>query len=1366
MQLTILKCLKIAILLVFIPLQYCHATYLYSKQLSVTEGLSNDFVCCMTADSNGFVWVGTKSGLNRITSYGIQKYTNANSLLCNNNIITLCYENTHNEMWVGTSNGISIINIHSGHIRTLSSKEGLAQNSVTDIKPTHDGGLWILSMSNGVQYYDVAARKLHKQNKVLKKALGHTAHCCMDDGKGHLYIGYNNSGMSILDIKTNKVRTYRHHSNDSQSLPSDNVRCIVSDSHGNIWVGTNNGLAMFDQTRGTFSRIENAGGCHIGDNIYDIKSTQNGRLLVASNLEGASVIETSRVVHDGNVAQLNGKKLHDNGYAPCIRAILGDKFDNVWVGSYGNGVCFYNARPIPFNTLPQPDGATAYTYGVAPCSKGGLWVGSDSEIFLYRSNQIAGRWSFRNILHRSSAFAYVLHEDRNGNLWIGFDDEGVVVFNTMAHTFKRIELSSHTIDIFAFKELSDGCMLIGSELGLYIYHNGKATYLKRMSSLLPSSTVYSIATDRRRRLWVGTDGGGISIMTTRGRLVARLNDTNGLAGNTVPQILQAKDGSMLIATNGGLCRIPDIDNINKIEVYGSRSGLSDLNVKSIAQDRNGHIWVSTYTNIAKLDNATKTFAVFGFSAGIPAGGFAEGSVALTLDGNIYFGSPKGVCCINTMLLRRQPKVSPIDIVGCETVAPDMRHMTTLLPDEDGTYRMKHNASSIRIAFSVANYGERGMVDYAYMMDGLDDKWYYTNGQRDITFRNLAPGKYTFKVKACLLGSQFTDDRMATIKIVVSPPWWATWWMILVYAALTVATIVVVARSYKRKLVLENSLKIRSASLKMERMSRQKEKELNESRIQFYTNMAHELRTPMTLVVGPVDDLRTQTDIPQPYRSKLDRIYQNAMRLLDLINRLMEFRKTETGNMTLTVSHGDICHVVRSAAMRFVESCSNKGQKLITDIPDTKMTMLFDHNVINHILDNLLSNAQKYTPQGGSIRLSLTSTDNMVNIIVADTGYGISKEALPHIFEQYYQESGNRQASGTGIGLALVKSLVTLHEGSIDVESKQGRGTTFTLHLSRNSTYPNALHKEQDTQEEHTSAISIPTLAGDYGKDDSKPLLIVVEDNDDIRNYIATELIDEYRIKTASNGLIAMNMALDDIPDIVISDVMMPEMDGIELCRRLKNDIRTSHVPIVLLTAKCTMDDKEEGYRYGADSYLTKPFSIKLLRTRLANLMDMRQRIAHSIADADINTKFFNTDSIANDSNDETQQATDNLTPLDRQFVNKFNGLVAENIDNSELEMAFFTDKLNMSYSSFYRKVKALYDMTPVEFLRKMRLKHSVQLLGNGDMSVKEAAQRSGFDNLGHFRKCFKDEFGMSPSEFRCNRHDTHAEFIRCRVDFE
>ena len=711
------------------------------------------------------------------------------------------------------------------------------------------------------------------------------------------------------------------------------------------------------------------------------------------------------------------------------------------------------------------------------------------------------------------------------------------------------------------------------------------------------------------------------------------------------------------------------------------------------------------------------------------------------DGTICFGSLHGVCSFNPQLINNTDIVSPIQLIACESFDRKAinRKAETAVPNDKGIISLPYYRNTFRFLFTVPDYAQEGLVEYAYQMEGLDRTWYDTEGEQQITFRNIDPDEYIFRVKARLKNGEWDEKNTASIHIVINPPIWATWYAKSLYTLLILCIIYLIFRSYKKRLLLKSSLEVEKNSLEMEKRSRQKEHELNNERLRFYTNIAHELRTPLTLIIGPLEDLKDNKDIPAAFRTKIQTIYRSAVQLLNLINQLMEFRKTETQNRQLTVSKGNLSNLITEIGLRYKELNRNEHVRVNIEVEPVQENIYFDADIITIILNNLMSNAFKYTPTG-LITLSMhrikTDDINYVEMVVADTGYGIDAESLPHIYDRYFQAKGKHQTSGSGIGLALVKSLVDLHHGSLEVKSAVEKGTTFFFRIQTDYNYPEALHKEEKV------VTVAKEMAEDAEPESASPILLVVEDNADIREYIANELHDSYKILQANDGKEGLTLALRYTPNIIVSDIMMPEMDGIAMCKAIKENMNTSHIPVILLTAKDSIQDKEEGYDSGADSYLTKPFSAKLLRSRIKNLLETRKRLARQIVENVPPTVAENTGNRQSLSFPHPQ-----LNKLDEAFLSKLTSLIEDNLDVEKIDTAFMTDRMNMSYSAFYRKVKALTELSPNEFVRKIKLRNSAHLLLTGEHNVSEAASMTGFNNMAHFRDCFKEEYGIPPSEY-------------------
>ncbi len=761
--------------------------------------------------------------------------------------------------------------------------------------------------------------------------------------------------------------------------------------------------------------------------------------------------------------------------------------------------------------------------------------------------------------------------------------------------------------------------------------------------------------------------------------------------------------------------------------FSAKEGLENTQVRAIQEDHDGHIWISTNGGISRLDEKNQRFYNYNYHDGVPMGDFMDGSTCITPDGTLFFGSQNGACYFNPRELSSPREVSPVTITQffIYNKQTESRNTRLPIPISNGRVELPYNQNTFNISFNVLDYTQSSQVEFSYMLEGLENAWYSTQGDNQVTFRNIPHGNYVFKVKTRFRNQEWSENA-AQLTVVINPPVWLTWYAKLGYVMLFILALYALLRFYKRKLDLESSLEV-------ERKQSLNKQELNEERLRFYTNITHELRTPLTLILGPLEDLLSDATLSPKHANKISIIHDSATRLLNLINRILEFRKTETQNRKLSVAKGNLGQLVQEVGLRYKELNPNNKVNYHIHIETEDTEIFYDADMITIILDNLMSNAAKYTSEG-DITLSLRSVEEnqikYTEISVSDTGHGIAAEALPHIFDRYYQAKSKYQASGSGIGLALVKGLSELHEGILKVESVLDTGTTFTLRLLTENTYPNAIHAQHDTEKKPTDAEE--TTVADTPTE-NHPIVLVVEDNADIREYIRSSFTEFYEVITAKDGKEGWELAQGRIPNIIVSDIMMPIMDGIELCKRVKEDMRTSHIPVILLTAKDSLQDKEEGYASGADSYLTKPFSAKLLHSRINNLLENRKKIASLLALADTQPK--------------QESAVSSLNKLDNEFLQKITQIIEENLEMEKMDIAFIADKMCMSHSTLYRKIKGLTDMSANEFIRKVKMRKGAELLMYGQYTISEIAYMIGFSSVAYFRQCFKDEYGMSPSDY-------------------
>lgn len=1319
------------------------------KNLGLKEGLSNGFVNDMIIDGQGFIWAATESGLTRIAGTKCTIFKNNNSNIDNDGIVGLYYNKESNSIWILFKNGhIDVFDCKTQQFIHFTQK--IPKKSVADIKGAADGGIWIAYYDGTIQHYTPKNQKFSTISNKRLPNIKNGIRSITDDGNDHLYIGLRIEGLYVYNLRTQKTKYFRHNPNDPQSLPGDNVRSICIDHAKNIWVGTNLGLGLLDPFTGkfkVFKHIANNPASLAGDNIHQIIEMNDRTLWIASDIGGISVLDlnlyknplTEELKFSQITKENSGLSSNNN------RRIIQDSFGNIWIANYSMGIDFIAKSAASINTLKYMGKALEEVTGLYCDHQGNLWIGQDNLMSLYQNGKLMQTWNFSSYLSNSSSSIYVFEEDKKGNIWCGTSDNGVLKFNPHTHSFTRISYAQN-LDVHALCENAQGKMWVGTEAGIFSVENDKINKEQELNRQMGKNPtiIYSIKEDNYGQIWIGTLDRGVFVFSKQMKLIVHLTEKNLLATNSINHIIKDADGGIWMATMRGLAYVQNPLQPGAIKNYNERYGIKDSHIRAISQDKQGNIWVSMFSGIACLNIHKQRFYNYDYESGIPTSNFVEASAVTTPDGTIYFGSPGGICFFNPQQLTEPKAVSPIQIINCERVGKlsDQFASRLISPNKEGIIYLSHDDNTFKINFTIKDFSQEGNVEYSYMMKGLDDQWYETEGDNEVTFRNLKPGDYTFIIRAKLKNQDWEDASTAEMKVVVNPPLWLTWWAKLCYVLLIMGILGYFFRSYQKQLLLRNSL----AQEKWESKQRQ---QVNEERLRFFTNITHELRTPLTLILGPLEDLMEDKEIAERVHHKIGCIHASAERLLNLINDILEFRKTQTQNRKLTVAKANLGAFVREIGVRFKDLNQNSRLNIRLNIKTGVPELYFDSEVINTVINNLMSNAIKYTPEG-SITLSLTMPENnTVAIAVEDTGYGIDKDALPHICDRYYQENGNHQASGTGIGLALVKSLATLHQAELTVESEKGRGSKFTFSLKADRTYPEALHKDDnqdlataENAEENETTSKEPT-------EDIRPLLLIVEDNADIRLYIEESLHEDYRIIQACNGREGMEQAFSKVPDIIVSDIMMPEMDGIKMTHILKEDIRTSHIPIILLTAKTSINDQEEGYDSGADSYLTKPFSAKLLHSRIRNILSGRRRLADYIVQKNI-SQFETSADEQQTSQKATEEKEDAMTcqisNLDKKFLEKLNKLIENHISTDDLDMAFMTDKMAMSHSTFYRKVKALTGMSANEYIKKAKLRHSMTLLKKGEYSIAEVAILAGFNNLGNFRESFKREFGKSPSE--------------------
>lgn len=1325
------------------------------KKLGLEKGLSNSYVINITEDKNGFLWFATEEGLNklegnRFTSF--YKQNEGKALKPTGNELNCLLDDPEEPvLWIGTQRaGLNAFNYQTNQQTVYQHDEkdpySIATNDVTDIYPSADGNLWVTTYWRGIEYLDKkTGRFTHYNQQTVPELPSNTVWALIDDYKGNLYIGHAQHGMSILHIKTKKVRNFTYDKQNEKSIPSNNVQCIFKDKTGNIWVGTERGLALFKPDSGEFIRLGEKES-FLSHRIYEIKQFNEHQLWVATEFGGIAIIDLSQSLFNTH-NKIQTIQSGDNEYClnnSTVRCLFQDSHQNIWAGTWGGGVNFLSSDIALFKSysyspsLPGSNLNAHIASAVCLDTQGTLWVGTDGGGINVLKNGIRTATYTEEDGSLSGNSVQTALCDRQGNLWFGIFNGGIMFYDTHTRTFRQVfPEDKATLDVRSLFEDTEGTIWVGTSEGVYQLDRTSKKILLHMD--MPDNLVRTVIKDRKGHVWIGSFGGGIFLCSSNGQRLKEFNTYLGFPSNTINHLFEDAKGRIWAATGEGLVQFENKAPW-RYHAYQRNEGLANTFIWAITEDKNGNIWFSTNQGISCLLQGGKDIYNYDYKDNIPMASFTGGSTCRNKDGIIYFGSTNGLCYFqpDDILEKKQ---SPEAVIGKLTVFEPMTSESSneteisLINKESIT--LKYIQNNFSISFSIQDYSLSERVEYAYMLKGLENSWYTVKDPHNVTFRNLPPGKYQFLVKTRIRNQEWSD-HVAHLEIIVLPPLWLSWWAKLLYVLVGIAVLFSGFWAYKRKLNLEYLYE-------SEKKSHEQEQELNDERLRFFTNITHELRTPLTLILGPLEDMVKSDSLSAKDHHRISVIHQSAVRLLNLINQILDFRKTETQNKRLCVTKGNLASVVYETGLKYKELNNNSNLQILIEVEEENMILFFDKEVIMMILDNLISNALKYTEKGYIRIRAQWVTENekrYAQLSVEDTGYGIGKKALTHIFERYYQESGEHQASGTGIGLALVKNLVKLHEGDIQVKSTPDIGTTFYLRLWADNTYPQALHGEEMSKESPEMADATPqenlTVETD---NESRPIILIVEDNADIRDYIADSFTDLYDVKTASNGQEGLKIATECVPDIVISDIMMPVMNGITMCQKLKADIRTSHIPIILLTAKDSITDKEEGYEAGADSYLTKPFSASLLQSRISNLLTQRRLLSERFS--------IHPEQPEKRSMEEKRAIiTESMNKLDKEFLDKITHTITEGLAASEnVDVSVLSNVMCMSSSTLYRKVKALTGMSTNEYIRKIKMQLAEKYLLEGKYTISEIAFKVGINSSVYFRQCFKEEFGMSASEY-------------------
>lgn len=1296
-----------------------YAQYSITQHYLINEGRSNNFVHDFALDDKGRLWIATESGLNTFNGNSFFNYNVSNAALSANMINCLWYDQQRSSLWVGTKGiGVGCMDTNTGQVTPCNALDSSLTN-VLCITPTNvDDQLWLISPED-IMLLNTTDTSI---SPILDCHDELYFRCGIDDGHGNLIIGTYMNGAYLLTARTHQLLPLTTHSQHHRV----NVNDLITDHTGRIWIATNKGLWFYQPGSTQLLPYESLQ----QQEIFQLCEIDERTLWVVTP---DKVMQIDLQSHLLSSLQITDEQEVIGG----IQTIYQDPHGNIWIGRKGSGLDFISQQSSPFSKVFSGPVWGIYADGDI------AWLGSRHRLLGFVGTQ--QRYDIPISVHGIPCGAiYSVNGDGDDLLYLAVPYHCLCYSKSTGSIETITTAEGRDIEALTFYREDDGTLWITATDGVYTLRRGEIEEMTSINQMLGRQSANGIRRDQQGKLWVATFENGVYIFDQQYHLLSHLTQQSGFFSNSVQHLKFDSHDRLWMSTPDGPCCIPDTRQPDQYVSYGYEQGLTDTYVRAIQEDQEGNLWISTNNGISMLRLGEQTFVNYSQSDFIPVNNLSGGAI-LQSDGSLLFTSLDGAChCYPAQITSpRRPSHILLQSVMMLESGETSNNQRLLLPDAKGIYHLEDKHRSFRLSFGSQDIADNRQMDFEYQIHNTTDRWMpCTRGL--VTFRDLAPGLYQIKLRARLKGQPWTNATTISTKVYIPYPWWANGWARLCYVLLALALIYQFFHYYTHRLKLTNELEL-------ERRKNIDEHESNAERLQFFTNITHELKTPLTLILAPLEELLNNRELTPQVTKQLKYVYDSAHRLTDLCNKLLDFHRSATHNRQFEVCHGFIGALVEEVGKSFAELNTNPHLTITVQTQEDDQPILFDPDIVRSILTNLLSNALKYTPEG---TITLTEQQVVRNghtytiLSIRDTGYGIPADALPHIFDRYYQVKGPHQASGTGIGLSIVKAMAKLHQAEIHVESQTEQGTTFTITFDNEQQYPNALHREGGFSLPITVTDNPPAKEDDQ---DHRPLLLLVEDDTEILEFMTSTLTTDYRILRASNGKDGLQLAYQHIPDVVVTDLMMPVMDGITMCQQLKNDLRTSHIPVVMLTAKDTDQDKLEGYKSGADSYLTKPFNLQMLRTRLNNVLHARQRLV-----AWINTHpSFESEqpsgSPLSHSSAVSAQPSDSVVPelsrYDQNFLQDIKTYVISNITNETILMEDIALSLHVSHSTLYRKIKALTGMSGAEYIRRLRIVHSAELMLSHHCNISEAAYQSGFTNLSYFRSAFKDVFGMTPSEY-------------------
>ena len=1412
-------------------------------------GLSQNFVGAIMQDRKGFLWIGTRDGLNRFDGYQFTVYRHDpfDSTSLSENYITTLLEDRAGRIWVGTfGGGLNLFErereIFHRSLPDSANPNSLSHERITAMVEDQSGTIWIGTHGGGV-----TRLALPQAAKTLAGAI-YTRFMQEPENPDNLILNLALDQNNLLWVATPRaiyqlaVDSARHTIiRFGDALPHDAWKklwekfwpdyTMAAGANGKIWIGGALGLISWEASANRYTFYElNATVPWSRDGVL-WEETGARNVLWYGNWQGLRRIDleartSQHIQHNPHDAY----SISEGG----IKSICEDQGGVLWFGSGGEGLFKHDPKAAPFSSTSRGEklslwrGTSIRALGEIPSGGSTVLLARSGEAMLQLDRRTGAVSDFAADWQNFPVSEYFLCmlEDRQGVLWLG-GTRGVHRleprragggYRAVAH-YQPINGGEHAANsVYKILQDRNGEIWITTNTLIARIEQTRGDLIKYQHSTKDPDVVAGqgfpfLYEDRNGIFWLGGFEGLHRFDPATGSFRQYRNsprEPRSLSYNLVRAVHEdpfAPEKFLWVATAGG--------GLNRFERasetfthFTEKDGLPDNVIYSILSDEAGNLWMSTNKGIAKFNPHALTFKNYNVQEGLQDNEFNTGAYFKSASGELFFGGIRGFNAFYPKDIQGNSHAPPVAITGLQIFNKPVAFTSSGAPlkapiAESNELTLRYDQDVFTFEFAALDYTNPAKNQYAYKMENFDREWQNAGTARKATYTNLDPGAYVFRVKAANNDGVWNEvPQGGTLRITITPPWWQTWWAYAFYVFAAAAILYSLRRYERNRQQLKHQVEIERLQAEKHHVETTKLQELDRMKSRFFANLSHEFRTPLTLILGPVAQLLNEA-AEEKTRSRLRLVHANAKRLLGLINQLLDLSKLESGKMPLRAAPGDLATFLRGLASSFTALAERKGQTLRFESKEEKLLVYFDRDKMEKIFSNLLSNAIKFTPEGGSVEVSieqsaggggqnaagleqraegeeqrakriLSSSASALRplpsalVFVKDTGIGIPADKLPHVFDRFYQvdNSPTREHEGTGIGLALAKELVELHHGKIEVASVLGEGTTFTvrLPLGKEHLQPEEVSEQLSVVSEQLSVSSesasgklqvaseenfeSPTLQQSttpsihQSNDPSIPkslhpeiqehdLILIVEDNADMRRFVREELAPRYRVLEAADGEEGWQKALETIPDLVISDVMMPKMNGYELCSRLKTDERTSHVPVILLTAKAGTEDKIEGLHTGADDYLSKPFDRHELAARVQNLIALRRKLVERFA----KRLVLKPSEIVAENQDDA-------------FLKKVMTVVEEHLGDENFEVDTLCRGVGMSRAQLHRKLKALVDQSAMELMRGMRLQRAADLLRQNAGTIAEIAYQVGFSSQAHFTRSFHERFGCSPSEFK------------------